>query len=1816
MPDNNKGIKQLWGYDLIDSKARNAISSTRSSLENDFQKKTDDTLGTTSKTIPGAINEIKDSVDNLDGKFSVEQTDTKYDMKYNGKTIANIGLTLTDDQIAGGDGSFDIDLTPYQTKNDDNLNTTNKTIVGSINEVNTQCKDIVDKKIDTVALSDNTLTFLANNKNIKTITLPSTTGGTSDTPIKTISSKVLTTVPASDIKIDNEITINNISINKDRRYYIEFLGSKKLCSVFLNEEKETSTSIICSIGNYSIQAYNDSTNIKIGVSKINEDDTTTDTFTDLVIYEEEVKYLDSKYLETDLVLQNSISLGRVGDIGVGSSAIGVSILASGVCSHAEGNGTMASGYFAHAEGGETKASGMASHAEGATTTASGDLSHAEGGGTVASGMISHAEGNNTVASSDYQHVQGKYNVVDSNGAYAHIVGNGEDDSTRANAHTVDWEGNAWYAGEVQATNLPYTVSSKVLTTVPAGDIKIDDNIAINNISINKDRRYYIEFLGTKKLCNLLISEEIGNCIICSIGGYIIQAFNNSNNISLSVGKINEEATTDTFTDLVIYEEEVKYLDSKYLETDLVLQNSISLGRVGDIGPGSSAVGMNVEASGIGAHAEGEGTKALGAFSHAEGNSTKASGDSSHAEGESTTASGDSSHAEGNNTTASGTCSHAEGDNTVASGNSGSHAEGASTKALGAYGSHAEGINTIASGSSSHAEGNFTVASGDSSHTEGNNTIASGENQHVQGKYNIEDTNNKYAHIVGNGNSSKASNAHTLDWEGNAWFAGKLSQEGTPTEDKDLTTKKYVDNNRIGYIRNETAAQTIDTSAMISSFTNNSYTYETNNVTYLEMGNEYHVIVNGVRYRALCINNLPGKEQIYETISVNGDGFSIAIMNKMGYKNKYYEDNTKCAYEIKLSDELLATPPIIEILKMDIEYIPTYLMPKDLEILNSISVNRIGKVGTGSAAIGYKNTASDDFTFAMGISTTANATGAHSEGGYTVANGSYSHAEGFKSKSTGQYSHVEGIVSESSGQGSHAEGYYTVASGMRSHSEGGFTEAASQYQHVQGKYNVVDSNGTYAHIVGNGTDKNNRHNAHTLDWEGNAWYAGKLSQEGTPTKDKDLVTKKYVDTMKTDIDSIKTELGTDTLNTTAQDLKGAINEVFQNVSNGKQLIATAITDKGVTTSSDSTFQTMANNIKNISSANINVEGFTTYTLFETDENIPDTWIGTNGGKGLVLSSDDFLNTFYDNLVTTNNDYGTVTKTALGKDESQTYTIYEYDFKPKNWNRMILLSSGMHPYELPASFGLAYFMKYVMTSNNPAMKYIRENVRIKVIPIINPWGWNQNPRKYGTVNGVNINRNCDPMGLWEKYKGNTTEWNQKGTSAFSENETKVLRNWLSRNKGAEFYIDCHTGVGAFPDDVTNALYYLSDSPIKTQIESALTKLNNWITSKYGVTGKANSNCAQSPTGVFDYGITDYAEKNLGIPGFTIEQRPESTAFGTSAVNEGADIKHYITSISTYVMELLLKQPEDITKNTVIQMKQSIIELNKDETNYIELEVSDYYRITNNLTNCTSSNSATTVDKNSAYNATITANNNYTISTINVTMGGVDITSTAVNSNIITIPQVTGDIIITAKATSNTPLQLEKFDFNLANINTGDTSITDSANNKTLNIVGTDWTKNDDGSITFGSNSYLRYDNGLGTEDNKLFTVVLDMSANLSSSGTEYTMLWGDFNSDNDGIFFMCDTAKFYFKDYSKGTSAQVVYSGALDRDKYLLIYDGSQFILRTKTTVLGTCSLDNLTIPAHAKVYFGNTNTLSKNMDGKLYEIKWYNKVLSDEEIQAL
>lgn len=163
----------------------------------------------------------------------------------------------------------------------------------------------------------------------------------------------------------------------------------------------------------------------------------------------------------------------------------------------------------------------------------------------------------------------------------------------------------------------------------------------------------------------------------------------------------------------------------------------------------------------------------------------------------TQASGNYSHAEGIGNTASGNGSHAQGYQTTASGDY-SHAEGNSAKATN-YTSHAEGAATTASGRHSHAEGYSTIASGEGSHAEGYMTIAQRKVQHVSGKYNIADdggtdesTIGNYVEIVGNGtSSSRRSNARTLDWDGNEILAGKLTIGAHPTENMDVTTLSYV-----------------------------------------------------------------------------------------------------------------------------------------------------------------------------------------------------------------------------------------------------------------------------------------------------------------------------------------------------------------------------------------------------------------------------------------------------------------------------------------------------------------------------------------------------------------------------------------------------------------------------------------------------------------------------------------------------------------------------------------------------------------------------------------------------------------------------------------------------------------------------------------------------------------------------------------------------------------------------------------------------------------------------------------------------------------
>ena len=133
----------------------------------------------------------------------------------------------------------------------------------------------------------------------------------------------------------------------------------------------------------------------------------------------------------------------------------------------------------------------------------------------------------------------------------------------------------------------------------------------------------------------------------------------------------------------------------------------------------------------------------------------------------------------------------------------------------------------------------------------------------------------------------------------------------------------------------------------------------------------------------------------------------------------------------------------------------------------------------------------------------NLLGKHAQafGSYTTASGENSHAEGYGADALGNSSHAEGYVAKASGENSHAEGYRTIAAG--------------ENQHVQGIYNIADT--TSAHIIGNGLAEDSKSNAHTVDWSGNAWFAGDVYTGSTSGKNKDdgskkLATEEYVNSL--------------------------------------------------------------------------------------------------------------------------------------------------------------------------------------------------------------------------------------------------------------------------------------------------------------------------------------------------------------------------------------------------------------------------------------------------------------------------------------------------------------------------------------------------------------------------------------------------------------------------------------------------------------------------------------------------------------------------------
>lgn len=486
------------------------------------------------------------------------------------------------------------------------------------------------------------------------------------------------------------------------------------------------------------------------------------------------------------------------------------------------------------------------------------------------------------------------------------------------------------------------------------------------------------------------------------------------------------------------------------------------------GCNDNVVNQNTIASGVGSHAEGRGTQATKSASHAEGDRATASGKASHAEGCLTTASGDNSHAEGDGTIASALGSHAEGGyvtidgvqvKTTASGDF-SHAEGAGARAEGA-GAHAEGHNTLASGPYAHAEGYETQATNGNTHAEGFKTIAAGLRSHAEGNESQTGVEATAAHAEGWGTQALGIGSHTEGIESIA--RGNYSHaEGNRTE-------------AIGYISHAEGLknQAVGKACHVEGSSNIAYGY----YDHIE---GYNNIANRPSNSYFTLNHIEGNSN--EIIQ----GRQSHIEGALNYLEGNFSHVEGANHNIAINYSHIEGLGHSEIRE------PYYFWSSTGIIDIAQAANVIGVLITNSAyeefdgrIYNYKYTVSEgylpsgDKNFYLG-----NINRGFIQGGRNniyIPNlildwSTYSETEVLT-----PFLYSQEDLSSYSFMGAC---FYISEIYLQQDK----TLLYSDYSHIQGKYSEP---GNYAHIVGNGISSTERSNAHTIDWNGNAMFAGDI-----------------------------------------------------------------------------------------------------------------------------------------------------------------------------------------------------------------------------------------------------------------------------------------------------------------------------------------------------------------------------------------------------------------------------------------------------------------------------------------------------------------------------------------------------------------------------------------------------------------------------------------------------------------------------------------------------------------------------------------------------
>ena len=158
---------------------------------------------------------------------------------------------------------------------------------------------------------------------------------------------------------------------------------------------------------------------------------------------------------------------------------------------------------------------------------------------------------------------------------------------------------------------------------------------------------------------------------------------------------------------------------------------------------------------------------------------------------------------------------------------------------------------------------------------------------------------------------------------------------------------------------------------------------------------------------------------------------------------------------------------------------------------------------------------------------------------------------------------------------------------------------------------------------------------------------------------------------------------DNLTTTNKTIVGAINELKSYVSNGKTLIASAITDKGVETSSTDTFEVIANNISKITTGASNTGLILSYGF---NDNVVGSAYGDIALIGNNSSEVGEFFIYYSNDNEVLSDYDAIaTLNLVSSNSLKTFSMIEENLIPYSATKIVAVQNGevKAEYEIPTT-----------------------------------------------------------------------------------------------------------------------------------------------------------------------------------------------------------------------------------------------------------------------------------------------------------------------------------------------------------------------------------------------------------------------------------------------------------------------------------------------------------------------------------------------------